>query len=105
MATLFVDEFASWVSSPGGDVDRAPLPPITTQRLTIGASSAATNALNVATRLVRLSMDSGVCNIVIGASGAAVTGSTGMRFAQTVGELFGVPAGQTGTFINAITAA
>ena len=105
MATLFIDEFTNWVNSPGGDVDRAQLPPITTQRLAIGASSAASAALNVATRLVRLSLDSGVCNIVIGVSGAAVTGSTGMRFAQTVGDLFGVPAGQTGTFINAITSA
>lgn len=89
MTTLFVTEFSNWVNSPGGDISAPKEPAITTQSLLTSASETKTSLFNVATRLVRVSLDSGSCRILFGLS-PTVTASTGMRLAATSPEFFGV---------------
>jgi|SRR5215471_7199626 len=103
MATVFITEFANWVVSPGGGTGGVPaMPIINQQNLLTSGSETKSAAFNVATKIVQLSLDSGVVRLLIGTS-PTTTASTGMRLATTIPLYFGVQGSDM--LLSAISAA
>jgi hypothetical protein len=87
MATLYVTEFPPNMPSA---LQVASMPPIAEQTVAIGVGSAASNAFNGATGLVRLHADV-VCSVAFGASPTAA--ATNARLAAGQTEYFAVRPG------------
>lgn len=93
MATLYVTEFARQGRDLAGYLNQngAPeQPPVAEQTVAIGASSAASNAFNASTAIVRLHTDA-ICSVEFGASPTA--SATKMRMAAGQTEYFAVTPG------------
>ena len=88
MATLYVSEFGDIAI---GRAQAMTLPPLASQTVAIGGTSAATtNAFGQNTRMIRVHTDA-VCSIAVGPSPTAV--ATAMRMAADTTEYFGVNPG------------
>lgn len=91
MPTLTISEFSGQaVNDRGGLSPVASLPSITSQTVTIGAASAQSAGLNVATTLIRVATDT-ACRILTGSNPTAL--ATSLPLAAGQSEYFGVPAG------------
>jgi len=90
MATLYITEFDKIVKDQTEEIQAIRFPAITTQTVTIGASSAASSAFNAKTRLVRVVSDVD-CHIEYGTSPTATTSKTFLP--AYVPEYFGVDGG------------
>lgn len=94
--TVYLTEYASILVGPAGVQNQVALePPLADQTITSSGVSAASSAVNVQTRIVRVTTDSIVCVV----SGTAPTATTGKRrmAADTV-EYFAVPLGASWKF-------
>jgi hypothetical protein len=92
MATLYITEYAiQGRDQVGKQMVVALEPPIAEQTVSIGATSAASNALNDATAFVRLATDA-ICSVAFGTAPTAA--ATGMRMAANTAEYFAVPPGK-----------
>lgn len=88
MPSLYITEYSNeGVDAQGRIMPAAVAPAITTQKVTIGASSAQSAALNEATTLVRLHTD-GACHVLFGANPTATNGN--MRLAADTTEYISV---------------
>ena len=94
MASLYITEFAGLVrDGANGSQSALPvgtLPPLAAQKVTIGATSAQSAALNASTRLVRVHTDA-ICHIVAGSDPTATTSNA--RLAADTTEYFAVTPG------------
>lgn len=92
MSTLYITEFADLSVSfvRGNMAQAAAQPPVAEQTEAIGGSSAASNAFNANTTLVRIHADS-ICSILFGTTPVATTANARMVAGQT--EYFGVAPG------------
>ena len=91
MPTLTITEFSSLAGNErGGLSPAAQLPAITSQAVTIGASSAQSATLNAATSLIRVATDTD-CRILAAANPTAL--ATSLPLAAGQSEYFGVPVG------------
>lgn len=98
MASLYVEEYngvgagASIVGPALAGAQAAQEPSVTSQLLTISASSTAGAAFNAKTNLIRVHCDA-ICSIAIGKTPTAV--ATAKRMAANQTEYFGVRPGDT----------
>ena len=85
--TLYIAEYQDWPSTgtATGNFQVVRDPPIAEQTITIGASSAKSNAFNPQTRIVRLHSDS-VCSIAIGPQATITAAATNQRMAANQTE-------------------
>lgn len=91
MPTLTISEFSDQgINANGGIRQAAQLPGITSQTVTIGASSAQSATLNAATSLIRVATDTD-CRILAAANPTAL--ATSLPLAAGQSEYFGVPVG------------
>jgi hypothetical protein len=91
--TLYISEYSQMpITDNAVGKNWAMTPPLVEQTVAIGGSSTASNAFNVNTRFVRLSVDSTTaCSIAFGASPVATTSNA--RMAASTTEYFGVQGG------------
>lgn len=90
MSTLYVTEYARSGIDSRSTLPAAEVPSITTQAVTIGASSTQSSAFNAQTTLVRVHTDA-KCHIMFGADPTATTSLA--RMAADTTEYFAVKAG------------
>lgn len=91
MAVLYITEYAGLMPSPVGGQGQVPMePPLAEQTVAIGGSTAASNAFNSQTRLIRLHTNS-ICSVEVGTAPTASTTTGRMAANQT--EYRGVPLG------------
>jgi hypothetical protein len=99
MSYLYVTELASLAQSElsGGAVLLGRLPEITTQKIAVSGTSAASNAFNQATQVIRVHTDT-ICSICVSPQTPAATtppaAATNMRLAANQTEYFAVTPGQ-----------
>lgn len=91
MATLYITEYIDIMHAPG-EVQLGVEPETTTQTVSISGSSAASAALNGATRFVRLHTDA-ICSVLFGTAPTAA--ATNRRMAANQTEYFAVPQGKS----------
>ncbi len=93
MPSLYIREFKDLARDAKGEVIPAPMEPaLAQQKVTIGAGSAASAALNAETRFVELTSDTD-CHYTFGTSPTAA--DTDMNLTAGVTKFLGVQAGQS----------